>query len=273
MDTQIRRVEPMSPVRVEQPWEQEAGTLRIVSWNLCMGGGNRIVGIVAALVAMNADVALLCEVNRARHGELARALAGAGLVYQADRLALVTGVDPYGQLVASRYPLESGDQAGPLGNPNRFIHVTMTTSAGPMDLVGIHVPVINPDASDFFDALCSVLANVGHRRGLVAGDVNADGRYPGLVTRFIPRMVKTGWVDALNEADHGGDHDSYWGRTTAYAIDRIWLSPALAGDLTSAAVLDRVDHTQLAGPGYRIKAGALSDHRPVTVDLNQVQAI
>jgi hypothetical protein len=205
---------------------------------------------------------MCCEVTAKRHDEFAEQLADAGYPHQADQLDALTPSDPYFQMIASRVPITSGDQIGPRLNPNRFIHASIAVPGGQLELLGIHVPVSDPDASDFFESTCTVVDELRGRRCVLVGDVNADARYPGLVTRFLPRILSSSWVDALTHCDPDGDHDSYWGRSTAFAIDRAWVTPTLLPALSACSVIVDAGGIPTCGPTHRVSHGALSDHRP-----------
>ncbi|MDQ1568486.1 MAG: hypothetical protein QOF96_3366 [Actinomycetota bacterium] len=272
MGTTLRRFEP-SPGEdlcagvVESPLLPD--TLGVLGWNICRGGGDRIDRLARAMAMAGVHVVVCSEVTAKRKDELAAALWGAGFVHQADRLDPPTPGDPFAMQVASRGPLAVGDGADPETSPARFVHVVAQTDLGAVDIVGIHVPTVDPAASNFFEGVCGVLGRLNTRPAILIGDVNADARYPGLVTRFLRRITDAGWVDALGPCEPATAHDSYWGTATAYALDRVWLSPPLAMHPTECVVLPSVSGVATAGPGLRIKTGALSDHRPVRVMIHR----
>ena len=76
--------------------------MRIVSWNVCGGGGQRIGKIAAALTTLFPSVVVLNEVTGNRLVQWKKALKDIGLVCQHDQIASVSEADPYTVLVASR---------------------------------------------------------------------------------------------------------------------------------------------------------------------------
>jgi hypothetical protein len=72
----------------------DQATLTVLSWNICQGGGNRIVRIADAAVSVGADVVVLSEVTARNYRELADALAARGFTEQTHRTHLVTKVNP-----------------------------------------------------------------------------------------------------------------------------------------------------------------------------------
>ena len=237
---------------------------RIVSWNVCGGGGQRIGKIAAALATLLPSVVVLNEVTGNRLVQWKQALKDIGLVCQHDQIESVSKADPYTVLVASRQKstLHPWNTVPPF--PNRALRVNV----GGLSVTGIHAPDQKAPGREFYRWLVHAAAVSLSGTSILVGDFNADESGAAMpLNRDFQKLIGAGWVHGTRQHNATGDHASWWSRTRGLAIDHCLLSPPLAPHLTKAEILPSVDNVQTAGAGMRIAAGALSDHRPLLIEL------
>lgn len=239
--------------------------MRLVAWNILHGGGTaRTPEIVLTLCGLNPDVVVLSEFRRTMGGQIAGVLWDRGLTHQA-------WTDPpsgrNGLLIASRFPLEPGDEGPGAGFEHRFLDVRLPGQG--LHLTGVHAPDAQrhePESlqrqAQFWQhvvRLCDARRNDRH---VVIGDLNAgrlgfDGAGPSLTGGwFLGRISTFGYRDAYRLCEPSGRAVTWLSHAgNGLRIDAAWVSEALR-DWVSG-----VSH------GASPMLDRHSDHAPVVVEL------
>ena len=148
--------------------------MRIVSWNIRAGGGTRVAGIAGQIARWAPEVVALSEFRATPPSvELARALAGQGLLHQlstaSSRLPHVNSL-----LVASRWPLRRIRlRAGFAPDSGRWL---LAGVDGPcaITLGAMHVPNrVTGRKLPFLDAVLGVANDWRRGAALLVGDTNS----------------------------------------------------------------------------------------------------
>jgi exonuclease III len=237
---------------------------RLVAWNVCGGGGTRVGLITTALAQLAPSVVVLSEIKANRLAEWRDALAQIGLAYQSHAIGSVSVEDPYTVLVASTLQQEPHPWPLPPPFPNRAVRVRV----GGLSVTGVHAPDQRSTGREFYKWLVDATSASLTTDAILLGDFNADqsGDAMLLNRHFLP-LIETGWTHGTRHLQPDGDHTSWWGRVNGFAIDHCLLSPPLVTRLHRAELLDAIEGVPTAGRDLRIANGALSDHRPLLVDL------
>lgn len=237
-------------------------TLRLVAWNVCGGGGKRIASIARVLGSLSPDVVVLSEVTPKRLGAWREALASVGLAHHGHAVEATSDADPYTVLVASASAQMPHPWAQPAPYPNRAVRVFVDG----ISVAGIHAPDGISTAKTFYDWLVPASNSALQATSLMAGDFNADESGASMpLNRFFLPLRQAGWVHATRTFAPRQDHASWWGRANAFALDHCLVSPQLESRIASAEILAEIDGVRTAGRGFRVRDGALSDHRPLLV--------
>lgn len=203
--------------------------LKIVSWNIKLGGGDRIEKQVKALCARNPDVIALQEVIPQKADVFRQQFEGTELKHIIDSFPQrnsyqLKGGRQFGELIASRWKLKQ-IASTEFGVPARWTQKVLSANIyTPQGMVEIHTVYV-PNGSnhgwekiDVFEAIYKRLAcNVRYHR-ILCGDFNspeeetANGqiRTCGQVTKAFGRYIitkkyrdKKGRVDAEERWDLG----------------------------------------------------------------------
>ncbi len=241
-------------------------TVRVMVYNIHAGkdtAGVRNLADVASLVtASDADVVLLQEVDRGTErsgGEdqpvLLSDLTGHAWAF-GRTLDFQGGL--YGIAVLSRWPIRADsviplvvdppqERAGGAYEPRGLLVATVETPAGPLEVLNTHLDASLDDGYRWqeIQAVRAIAdrSRAGGRWTVVVGDLNSvpDARTPEL-------LRSGGWLDAW-EACGAGDGYTYPAGEPVRRIDYLWVG---SGVECMAA---------------RVEATAISDHRPLLVDL------
>lgn len=249
--------------------------MRIVSWNIRAGGGRRIVGIADQIARWAPDIVALSEFrDTPPSAELARALAGQGLLHQLStasaRLPRVNSL-----LIASRWPLARVRHADAPGtDSSRWL---LAAVAGPcaITLGAMHVPNrVTGRKFPFLDAVLGVANTWRRGPALLVGDTNSglidlDEEVPAFIVEedgWIRGLEAAGWVDAFRHL-RGKERGYTWyspNGGNGFRIDQAFVNSALRPRLRDA----RHEWGRApGGSGHRARRDALSDHAALLVDL------
>jgi len=156
--------------------------MRVISWNIRAGGGNRKAKLVDAVIARNPDVVTFQEVTPGSvesFRELFRTteLAHFTHSFPCCNAGKLTGCRRYGELVASRWPLEQIASTS-FGAPwaEKVLSIDLKSPHGRVELHSVHLP--NGSSNGWtkvfmFEAIYKKLArNVRHHR-MLCGDFNS----------------------------------------------------------------------------------------------------
>lgn len=234
--------------------------MRILTWNILHGGGSRrIPGILLAMLELRPDVVVVTEARRGFGGQLAGALADAGLPYALD-------TDPprgtNGVMLIARHPLERVGVDAPACLRHRWLEARMPDEG--MTLAGVHLPEASR-RTDHAAAWKFAIGRAGEGRDVgfvVAGDLNTWRDGPshrprnGASSRNLGRMAALGFVDAWSAAPPSTCGTTWKSHTgSGYRLDYVLVSGGLAPRLRGVSSAPHV-------LGER-----LSDHVPVVADL------
>lgn len=245
--------------------------MRIVSWNICAGGGKRAERIARQIERWRPSVVVLCEFRGTPPSQsLALRLSRMGLAHQRSTVA-AEELSRNSLLVASRWPLRYLAVGGGPNEPGRWLSVRVDAPE-PLVLGALHVPnQVTGRKYTFHDAVVSVAARWTQRPAMLVGDTNTgwpllDEEVPCFGPRdeaFLRSLDALGWADAFRLVRGRGRAYSWYspnGRN-GFRIDQAFLTPGLVSRLRSASYV--------WGDG---RAAGLSDHAALVVDLSESAA-
>lgn len=158
---------------------EEVVTLRLISWNVCQGGGERITRQVEYLATQNPDVIALQEVFVNTDAEYRVRLHGFGYHYAVSSFDVMpdcrekNGARRYGELALSRWPLTPITADFDIPWPERVLSVNVNSPHVAFDLHVLHVPNGSNHGEikiETFEGLYEGLSrHVGHPR-VLCGD-------------------------------------------------------------------------------------------------------
>ena len=244
-----------------------------MGWNVYKGGRtdgvDRIGALLAVLGSLQADVVVLSEITAATHPDWVEGLRSLGLTNQASTVGEVTAEQKYALVIASRSHLVVADPPADCPYPQRVLVVEL----GDLFITGIHPPWNEASGGGaFYTWLRSAVAPLRGRRAMIIGDFNADPAEPVSETaelgEYFGGLLRDGWRHALHEADPTGDHPStFWPDVGPRVLDHCLLAPGPGLELESAHIVDRAPGVPMPHVGFDVADGALSDHRPIVVDV------
>jgi exonuclease III len=163
-------------------WRGKAEVVRLISLNVCNGGGRRICAQVDLLAAYNPDVVALQEVFASTVPVYAREFAERGYPYAANSFSqspdpsVLTGARKYGELVVSRWPLAPRSPSlFAVPWPERILSASISTPDGACELHTTYVPHGSGHdwtKIDTLEGICSTLARHVDYPRLLCGDFN-----------------------------------------------------------------------------------------------------
>ena len=250
--------------------------MRIVSWNIRAGGGTRVAGIAGQIARWAPDVVALSEFRATPPSvELARALAGQGLLHQlstaSSRLPHVNSL-----LVASRWPLRRIRlRAGFAPDSGRWL---LAGVDGPcaITLGAMHVPNrVTGRKLPFLDAVLGVANDWRRGAALLVGDTNSglidlDEQSPAFDVEedgWIRGLEAAGWADAFRHL-RGEERAYTWyspNGGNGFRIDQAFVNSTLRPRLRDARHEWGAADTGRSRPRRR---DALSDHAALLIDLH-----
>ena len=245
--------------------------MRVVSWNICAGGGYRVARIARQLERWAPDVVALCEFRATPPSfELARSIAALGLVHQC------TTADPArpganALLVAARWPLRRLRLRAEPSEPGRWL-LAGVDAPRPIVLGAMHVPNrVTGRKWVFYEAVLASLERWRRGPALLVGDTNS-GR-PGIDEEsavfgpqedaWLATLERRGWLDAFRLV-RGQARAYTWyspNKRNGFRIDHAFVNPALRPRLQDV----RYDW----GGRARTRIDAPSDHAALVLDLGE----
>ena len=247
--------------------------MRIVSWNIRAGGGRRVAGIAGQIARWAPDVVALSEFRATPpSSELARALAGQGLLHQ---LSTASAKLPHvnSLMIASRWPLARVRLASTPGADSGRWLLARVASPGAVTLGAMHVPNrLTGRKFPFLDAVLGVAQTWRRGPALLVGDTNS-----GLIDLdeevrafnveedgWIRGLEAAGWADGFRLLKGGARAYTWYSPNggNGFRIDQAFVKRALRPRLRSAR------HEWGAVPGRRTHRHALSDHAALLIDLD-----
>jgi exonuclease III len=246
--------------------------MRVVSWNIRAGGGRRIAGIADQIQRWAPDIVALFEFRATPpSAELARALAGQGLLHQ---LSTASARQPHvnSLLVASRWPLaRARHAAAPGGDSGRWL-LARVASPSALTLGAMHVPNrVTGRKLPFLDSVLGLAHSWRRGPALLVGDTNSglidlDEESPAFDVEedgWIRGLEAAGWADGFRLL-RGEERAYTWyspNGGNGFRIDQAFVNRALRPRFREAR------YEWGTAPGQRARH-ALSDHAALLVDLD-----
>jgi exodeoxyribonuclease III len=245
--------------------------MRIVSWNIRHGGGQRVEAVAAQISRWAPDVVALCEVRATPPSlDLARRLAEQGLRHQRSTAdPSLPNVNRL--LVASRWPLRR--VVAPAAPRDGRWLAAAVAAPRPFTVGAMHVPNrVTGLKWAFLDAVLQIAQGWRGGPALLVGDTNS-GR-PGIdeeAPAFNAR--EGGWIDGIEQAGWRDAFRHFRGEERAYT----WYSPngrngfridqAFVNGAMLPGIRDARYEWGRRRPG-RAPTHELSDHAALLVDLH-----
>jgi len=228
--------------------------LRVLTWNVhgCVGGDGRhdIARVGAGVRALSPDIAAFQEIDSRRRS--VPGTAGIGAVYDLLRAEVgehghdawaISGADGhYGQILASRFPLEDKqvhDISQPGLEPRKVISAHVNLPTARLRIIATHLGLRRRERRRQVAALKDIVRDDLTGPVLLLGDFNEW---------FWPRRTQRDLFELFHSWTR---HASFPARLPLFALDRICCRP---GGLLA--------RTWIAG-----EAQAASDHLPVVAEL------
>ncbi len=244
--------------------------LRLISWNICHGGGTRSPQIIEQLRTWQPDVVGLSEFRGTEPSQsIALALVEMGLTHQHSTVD-VAALNRDRLLLASRWPLEIHQPNG-IPDLGRWIHATLQ---GDRLLTLAHLWVPNRDKTgikyQFHDAVVESLRPLASKAGLAFGDTNTgapgiDEESPFFNDRegqWYKNLANAGWTDLWR---HRNPHrrEYTWHNHSSGAGFR--LDQVFATEMAQQTVRD-VRYDWGSPPVGKLRGP--SDHAAIVLDLS-----
>lgn len=229
--------------------------MRILTWNIRCGGGERVGAIAEAVAAHAPDLAVLTEFRNGVTGtQLRAALAGRGLPHQ-----LATDSPPRrnGILVAGRIPLETdATRLSPWNEAGRILPVR----ASGLSIVACYFPQRHEKVA-VYEYLESASASLLERPCLILGDFNTglrrideEGATFIAADRF-QALLELGWIDAWRTLHPSAREYSWYSNAgRGFRVDQVLASPAAMAHGVKA----EYSHTE--------RERRLSDHSSLVIE-------
>ena len=230
--------------------------MRILAWNIRQGGGTRLAGIAAAILAHEADVLVISEYRGGEAGaRLRAALAGIGYAH-ASRAEPPPGRN--GVLIASRQGFHDRGVIDPaLPEPYKIIEAVFPG----LRLTGVYMPNLRAK-EPYWNRLIATLPGRARAAALVVGDFNTCRAFvdePGsfdVTAHYLDKIEVIGFSDLWRQRfPDGREYSWYSHRQNGFRIDHAFFSRRAA---RRAGVI-RYSHTE--------REARLSDHSPLVVDV------
>lgn len=244
--------------------------LRLVAWNIQQGGADRAPAIAERLTAWRPDLCIFSEFSTTDGSAAIRThLADLGLTYSLSTVQDGEPWQPYGLLIASRWPLTPLAISLDGMPPQCWLSVRVERET-PLLLGGVYVP----NRDEFEDVnkyavLNTLVALANARRDepmIIAGDFNTGrigldetSRYfDEREDAFMRAMEHSDWASALRLVHGDTQHASYWNPRSGngFLIDHAFVAPTLAPQVTGCTL----EHEPSVWP---------SDHAALIVDLTR----
>lgn len=239
--------------------------MRILTWNILHGGGRqRLPHLLMAMLDLRPDLIVVTEARRRFAGQLAAALADAGLTHSlhTDPPDNINGV-----LLVANAPLRRIDRPD-LPQCLRYRWLQADLPEHGLTLAGVHLAeAARQDHHTLgWRALLRAAREQRDERFLIAGDLNTwrepSGSRSGAAATNLGRLTGLGYVDAW-ASQHPDNRGPTWSDHTGrgYRLDYVVLSRALAGSLKASEI------------AHESRTPGLSDHAALVVDLNETAPI
>jgi len=238
--------------------------VRLLTWNILHGGGQRIPEIVLALLEHDADAIALSEYRPSRGGSIRGVLAHHGYTHQlcTDPPARTNGL-----LVASRLPLDPiPHPEPPHGMTHRFLAGRLGPPVSPTNLLFVHIPEVRRSSKKpaAWRYLLDRARELRDAPAVVLGDLNTGRHRLDEEGRTFTCTALLGQLETMGYADA-------WRLLHPEIKEFTWFSHEGGGF--------RIDHAHISRPliprlraarySHAEREGKLSDHSTLIVDLGE----
>jgi exodeoxyribonuclease III len=239
--------------------------MRLLSWNVCAGGGTRCRQVVESLRRYDPDVIALQETLSTRATDICHVIAEAGYFhcFSAPR-----GPKDRGQCVLSRIPAKRVPKPAP---PHTSIYprgwLELELQGYDLRVAAVYGPPQGPSVPAFWNAAARWLVRRTTRPFIMLGDFNAGAsgidaaNYRFKAGSAFTELSNIGLVD-LWRREHGDAQEYTWfshpngaGTGRGFRIDHAFASAGVADLVTSC----RYDHA--------VRERGWSDHSLLVVDV------
>ena len=181
--------------------------IRIISWNIQHGGGQRAAGICRCLDGWTPDCVVLSEFRGTGPSQrIAAHLYATGLDHQVSSVDLEHPTRNT-LIIASKFPLTPIENSEVLPEFGRWLPVDVA-SENPFSLIGMHVPNRGSGRKwAFHDAVVREFEEFSERMGLAVGDTNTGRQgldeetsfFSGQEDSWFDRIADAGWSDVYRD--------------------------------------------------------------------------
>jgi endonuclease/exonuclease/phosphatase family metal-dependent hydrolase len=218
--------------------------LKLLSWNIYCGGGERISKHVEAIISRQPQVIALQEMTLNSAPKYSVKLKEAGYRYITSSFEVVKNVEfkgkqGYGNLIASQFPIEIIDlEHLGLPQPERVLAVQLKWHGIALDVWNLHVPfTIKGSMAGTLNGMFRYLATADTNKHILCGDFNAPVKYV-FNGAGIEGTTKTRELQHFDMIDAFEKHRKFWsddttwvntrqGKTSNFQIDYIFASRML----------------------------------------------
>lgn len=245
--------------------------MRMISWNIRAGGGQRATGIAAQLQRWQPDIVALQEFRGTTPSRLlACHLAALNLPYQLATVDLQTPAIN-ALLLASRYPLQAIRTAAAPVHSTRWLLAKIACER-PFIIGVMHVPnAVSGRKAPFHAAVLSLAQRWRRGPALFVGDTNTGISGLDDVTHvfsareeaWLHALQAAGWRDVFRHR-HGDERVYTWYSPNAgngFRLDQAFVNARLIHQVSRVYYAWGIDET---APRRR---EALSDHAALILDL------
>lgn len=242
--------------------------MRILSWNILHGGGQRSQTILDAIGEQQADIVVLQEFRRGKNADtLLRGLASFGLEQQ--HVPPTASARENTLLVASCFPFKpqpfpvQEDLAQP---PIRCLRAHFTalpsTDVTELDLIVAHLPHKKLQIP-YFESMLDIELDSTTSAKLIIGDLNCGIPFEDsetqsfYATRYFQQLLQNGWIDA-------------WRIRNKEVREYSWISTKKKnGFRYDHALVTEELNTAITEVRYNhgVREASLSDHSMLCIDI------
>lgn len=219
-------------------------TLKLFSWNVWCGGGERIGSHIEVIKRHQPDIVALQEMKLSREQTYRAKLREAGYNYITSSFEQIKNVEfkgerGYGNLIASKLPFENLNlEHIPLPQPERVLAVQVIWRDKPIDVWNLHVPfTLKHSMEGTLNGMFRYLATADTDKHILCGDFNAPANriFNNATIEGTPKIRQLQQFDMI---DAFAKHRKIWsdnttwvntrkGKITNHQIDYIFASRAL----------------------------------------------
>lgn len=230
--------------------------MRILAWNIRQGGGSRLEGIAAAILAQDADVLVISEYRGGDAGTRLRAMLAAIGYSHASRSEPPPGRN--GVLIAAREKFrDRGVVDAALPEPYKIVDAVFPG----LHLTGVYMPNLRAK-EPYWDRLIATLPDRASASALVVGDFNTCRPFvdePGAIdvtAHYLDKIEAIGFSDLWRKRfPEGREYSWYSHRQNGFRIDHAFFTRRLARRAGNIYY----SHSE--------REAGLSDHSPLILDV------